>query len=124
MTWFWGKIALRLASRGRSLGGERLGYPMGSFGEVFDTLGERVRAMGGAVHTSAEVARVAVEEGRAVGIEVQLPGEQAEVRRYDAVLSTTPSRILCRPCAGVAGVLPRVPYEHDVPRRGAHCAGA
>ena len=27
MTWFWGKIALRLASRGRSLGGERLGYP-------------------------------------------------------------------------------------------------
>ena len=93
MTWFWGKIALRLASRGRSLGGERLGYPMGSFGEVFDTLGERVRAMGGAVHTSAEVARVLVEEGRAVGLEVQLPGEQAEVRRYDAVLSTTPSRI-------------------------------
>ncbi len=94
MTWFWGKIALRLASRGRSLGGESLGYPMGSFGEVFDTLGERVRAMGGAVHTSAEVARVVVEEGRAVGLEVRLPGEPAAVRRYDAVLSTTPSRIM------------------------------
>lgn len=94
MTWFWGKIALRLASRGKSLGGESLGYPMGSFGEVFDTLGERVRAMGGSVHTSAEVARVVVEEGRATGIEVRLPGEPAAVRRYDAVLSTTPSRIM------------------------------
>ena len=94
MTWFWGKIALRLASRGKSLGGESLGYPMGSFGEVFDTLGERVRAMGGTVHTSAEVARVVVEEGRATGLEVRLPGEPAAVRRYDAVLSTTPSRIM------------------------------
>ena len=94
MTWFWGKVALRLASRGRSLGGERLGYPMGSFGEVFDTLGERVRAMGGAVHTSAEVARVVIQEGRAVGLEVRLPGEPAALHRYDAVLSTTPSRIM------------------------------
>ena len=66
---------------------------MGSFGEVFDTLGDRVRAMGGAVHTSAEVARVVVEEGRAVGLEVKLPREPSAVRRYDAVLSTTPSRI-------------------------------
>ena len=105
MTWFWGKVALRLASRGRSLGGERLGYPMGSFGEVFDTLGDRVRAMGGAVHTSAEVVRVVVEEGRATGIEVRLPGEQPSVRRYDAVLSTTPSRIM-------ASLAPELPESY------------
>ena len=105
MTWFWGKIALRLASRGRSLGGERLGYPMGSFGEVFDTLGERVREMGGTVHTSAEVARVVVEEGRATGLEVRLPGEEPTVRSYDAVLSTTPSRIM-------ASLAPELPESY------------
>lgn len=105
MTWFWGKVALRLASRGRSLGGERLGYPMGSFGEVFDTLGERVRAMGGGVHTSAEVSRVVVEEGRATGLEVRLPSEGIAVRRYDAVLGTTPSRIF-------AGLTPELPDSY------------
>ena len=124
MTWFWGKIALRLASRGRSLGGERLGYPMGSFGEVFDTLGDRVRAMGGAVHTSAEVARVVVEEGRAVGLDVQLPGEPSAVRRYDAVLSTTPSRIFADLSAGAAGLIPGRADQHHLPCRGAHRAGA
>ena len=105
MTWFWGKVALRLASRGRSLGGERLGYPMGSFGEVFDTLGGRVRALGGAVHTSAEVARVVVEDGRATGLEVRLPGEPPAVRPYDAVLSTTPSRIF-------AALAPELPESY------------
>ena len=55
---------------------------------------EAGRRWAGTVHTSAEVARVVVEEGRATGLEVRLPGEPAAVRRYDAVLSTTPSRIM------------------------------
>ena len=93
MTWFWGKIALRLASRGKSLGGERLGYPMGSFGEVFDTLGERIRTMGGKIHTESTVKSIEMEAGRAVGLEVELPGESASIRAFDAVLSTTPSWI-------------------------------
>ena len=39
MTWIWGKIYLRVAPRGKGMAKERLGYPMGSFGEVFDVLG-------------------------------------------------------------------------------------
>ena len=57
MTWIWGKIYLRVASRGKGLQKERLGYPMGSFGEVFDVLGERVSQQGGEVHISAGVNR-------------------------------------------------------------------
>ena len=45
---------------------------MGSFGEVFDVLGQRVVQQGGQVHISAAVNRVVVEGGTAKGLEVQL----------------------------------------------------
>ena len=90
MTWLWGKIYLRVASRGKPWEKEKLGYPMGSFEEVFDTLGERIRQMGNEVHISAGVRRVVVEDGRATGLEVELPGREVEVRPYDAVIATTP----------------------------------
>ena len=97
MTWLWGKIYLRVASREKGLQKERLGYPMGSFGEVFDRLGERIVEQGGAVHISARVNRVAVDDnGGATGLEVQLAGQSAEVREYDAVIATTPSYVFTR----------------------------
>ncbi|MBI2166553.1 MAG: NAD(P)/FAD-dependent oxidoreductase [Chloroflexi bacterium] len=96
MTWFWGKIALRFASRGRGMAKEKLGYPMGSFGEIFDTLGEFIRSKGGRVYTSAAVRRVVVEEGRAVGLEVELPGQGVTVEPFDAVVATVPSYIFPR----------------------------
>ena len=97
MTWLWGKIYLRVASREKGLQKERLGYPMGSFGEVFDRLGERIVQQGGAVHISARVNRVAVaDDGGATGLEVQLAGQSAEVREYDAVIATTPSYVFTR----------------------------
>ena len=79
MTWFWGKIALRFASRGKRMVQELLGYPTGSFGEIFDTLGERIQTMGGKVHIGTDVNRVVVEEGRATGLEVKLPGQEIAV---------------------------------------------
>ena len=93
MAWVWGKIQTRVKSRGKSMIREQLGYPMGSFGEVFDVLGERVREMGGEVHTSAGVERVEVEDGRARGLHVALEGEGSEFVEFDAVLATTPSYI-------------------------------
>ena len=105
MTWFWGKIALRLASRGKGMGRERLGYPMGSFGEVFDTLGERIRSMGGQVHTGAAVQRVVVEEGRATALEVKLPDQESTLQPFDAVIATVPSYIFPR-------LLPELPEDY------------
>jgi len=96
MTWLWGKIYLRVASRGKGGQKERLGYPMGSFGEVIDVLGERIAAQGGDVHISAGVKRVDVEDGVAAGLEVALPGQEPEVRKYDAVIATTPSYVFTR----------------------------
>ena len=121
MTWVWGKVQTRFASRGKGLGREKLGYPAGSFGEVFDTLADQIRSSGGTVETSTSVSRIAVEDGRAVGLsthptpaEWQSPqpltyqgspsdpaSEEEETgppevsdRTFDMVLSTAPSYIL------------------------------
>ena len=96
MTWLWGKIYLRVASRGKPWEKERLVYPTCSFGEVFDKLGERIQQLGGEVHISAGVRKVDVEDGRATGLEVELPDSEPEVRRYDAVIATTPSNVFTR----------------------------
>ena len=96
MTWLWGKIYLRVASRGKSLQKELLGYPMGSFGEVFEVLSQRVVQQGGKVHLSAAVNRAIVEDGVARGLEVQFQGKDAEAKDYDAVIATAPSYIFTR----------------------------
>ena len=97
MTWIWGKIYLRVASRARASQKERLGYPMGSFGEVFDRLGARVVELGGQVHTSARVHRItAADTSAATSLEVQLADHEPEIRDYDAVIATTPSYIFTR----------------------------
>ncbi len=103
MTWLWGKIYLRVASRGKGLQKERLGYPMGSFGEVFDVLGQRVVEQGGEVHLSSGVQRVVAENGRATGLEAALEGREAQVIGYDAVIATTPSYIFTRLAPGLPG---------------------
>ena len=96
MTWIWGKIRLRVASRGKGLQKERLGYPMGSFGEVIDVLAERVRQQGGEVHISSRVNQATVEDGVASGMEVQIGDGTPERRHYDAVIATTPSYVFTR----------------------------
>ncbi len=97
MSWLWNKFALRTASRGKGLLGrfkEQLGYPVGSFAEVFDVLADRVRAQGGEVHINANVQGTVVEDGRCVGLRVAVDGGEPEAIVYDAVLSTVPSYIM------------------------------
>ena len=106
MTWLWGKIYLRVASRGKLWEKEKLGYPMGSFAEVFETLGDRIQQLGGEVHISAGVRRVVIEEERAKGLEVEVAGREVEVRPYDAVIATTPSYVVTR-------LVPPLPEEYQ-----------
>ena len=105
MAWLWGKIYLRVASRRNALQKERLGYPMGSFGEVFDRLEVRIIQQGGAVHLSSRVSRVVVDDGVAVGLEVQLSGQEPAVKSYDAVIATTPSYVFTR-------LVPQMPQDY------------
>ena len=106
MTWLWGKIYLRVASRGKPWEKEKLGYPMGSFAEIFETLGDRIQELGGEVHISAGVRKVVIEEERAKGLEVEVPGRDVEVRPYDAVIATTPSYVFTR-------LVPPLPEEYQ-----------
>ena len=105
MAWVWGKIHTRFASRGKSMSGEQLGYPIGSFGEVFDVLADRIRDRGGEVHTSATVHKIAVEDGRARGMEVEVGGPDSRLEPFDAIISTAPSHIFVR-------LLPPMPEDY------------
>ena len=93
MAWVWGKIHTRFASRGKGLAKEVLGYPIGSFGEIFDVLAQKITEHGNEVHTSASVRRIVVEDERATGMEVELEGREPLVEGFDAVIATTPSYI-------------------------------
>ena len=96
MAWLWGKIYLRVASRDRIWEKEKLGYPKGSFEEIFDTLGQQIRKRGSEVHTSVGVKRVVLEDGRASALELEMPEVGQETRSYDAVIATTPSHAFTR----------------------------
>ena len=96
MAWMWGKVQTRVKSRGKGMVKEKLGYPIGSFGEVFDVLADRVREQGGEVHLSAAVERVDARDGGAVGMRVALEGGSARDERFDAVIATTPSYLFPR----------------------------
>ena len=99
MSWLWNKFALRTTSRGKGLLGrfkEQLGYPVGSFAEIFDVLAERIRSQGGQVHINANVEGTVVEDGTCTGLRVAVDGGAVETRTYDAVLSTVPSYVMPR----------------------------
>ena len=96
MAWVWGKINTRVKSRGKSMVREKLGYPIGSFGLVFDTLAKRIRDLGGEVHTSTPVNRIVVEDDRVRGVELRAGRNISREERFDAVLATTPSPVFTR----------------------------
>ena len=104
MTWLWGKIYLRVASRKR-MQKERLGYPMCSFGAVFDACGERIVRQGGKVHIGARVQRVNIADGAAAGFTAALDGGAPEDCEYDAVIATTPSYVFTR-------LVPELPEDY------------
>jgi len=97
MTWFWGKMRLRFGSRPKGMQKEQLGYMEGSFQILIDELEKRIKELGGEVHTNAPVERVVVEEGKAIRLEFQVPGEgptwdlKPETWNCDVIIATAPS---------------------------------
>ncbi len=96
MAWLWNKIHLRVASRERLWDKEKLGYPMGSFGEIFDVLEKKIKEQGGEVHLSSVVNKILVKNNKAVGIELDIEGKGPVTKNYDAIIATTPSYVLGR----------------------------
>ncbi len=104
MTWFWGKMRLRFGSRPKGMQKEQLGYMEGSFQLLIDELEKQIQEMGGEVYTDAPVERVVVEDGKAIGLQFQVPGFRFQVseerptwnlkpetRNFDLIIATAPS---------------------------------
>lgn len=108
MAWLWNKFALRTTSRGKGFKGmakEQLGYPIGSFDEIFDTTAEFIVKNGGQVKTSALVERITVQGGKATGLELSNKDSRTENVDYDAVLATVPSYVF-------PNLVPPLPIEY------------
>ena len=95
MAWVWGKIHTRFASR-KGLGNEKLGYPIGSFEEIFDTLAERIAGHGNQIHIGSEVERILPGKEAGPRLEVKARSGEMSVIEFDAVLATTQSHMFLR----------------------------
>lgn len=101
MAWYWGKIQLRFASRQKGMSKEVLGYPIGSFGEIFETLADKIKAAGGEINLGSGVTKIITESGTAVGLEVQTPNGMTTPRRFDQIIATVPSYVFPRLIEGL-----------------------
>jgi protoporphyrinogen oxidase len=73
MVWMWGKMRLRATSRTKGGTQESLGYVRGSFGTLVDRLVERVRTLGGRIHTGTVVHTIDAAPDRLIPAESRLP---------------------------------------------------
>ena len=92
MAWVWGKMNTRFASRKHPLSKELLGYPIGSFKNLFDVLAKKITAMNGEIHLSTGVDRIITDSGRVTGINIEIEGE-IKHEKFDIVIASTPSHI-------------------------------
>ncbi len=68
MVWFWGKIYLRLGSRGKGMQKEHLGYLMGSYGQVTDALTQKIRQAGGEINIETPINKIIIENNKVKGV--------------------------------------------------------
>jgi protoporphyrinogen oxidase len=80
--WFWNKLKLRGASRGKK-GEEQLAYYRGGFAAIANHIADAIRAQGGAVRTNAAVSYIEVGSGRVRGVVAA-----GETISADAVIAT------------------------------------
>ena len=124
MAWVWGKVHTRFASRDKGMAREVLGYPVGSFGEIFDRLRVEIEKRGGRIQTASAVTGILEEGGRATGLRTEprpstwespqalnapepeeagadIGGGSGTVEQFDAIVATTPSYTLLRLAPGL-----------------------
>ena len=98
MAWVWGKMNTRFASR-KGISKEMLGYPSGSFKEVFETLLNKTISQGANIVMSTPVNKIKVSSNNVEGIEV---GKDNSFKKYDVVIATTPSQVFNRITEGLS----------------------
>ena len=99
MAWVWGKMNTRFASR-KGIGKEMLGYPIGSFKEFFDRLGERAISQGTEIHLDTSISKIRTSHNKVQGMEI---GEGSTFEGFDAVIASIPSNIFEKITEGLTG---------------------
>jgi protoporphyrinogen oxidase len=106
MSWFWSRIHERTTS---------LGYLRGGFQQLYDALGDRIRALGGRVLTETAATSLTAPAGGAgggggVAVETSGPGGATARHVFDRLLVTLPTPLFARlagaPGAGGAALPP------------------
>lgn len=105
MAWVWGKIHTRVASRNRGMMKEKLGYPIGSFGEIFEKLQQIIIEQGGEFNLSTQIHEIIIENNRATGVRINLSDKKYMVEKFDAIIVTTPSHIFSK-------LVPSLPHDY------------
>ncbi|MQG18514.1 MAG: NAD(P)/FAD-dependent oxidoreductase [SAR202 cluster bacterium] len=70
MTWIWGKIHTRFASRSNKFSKEKLIYPIGGFEQIFEKLTTLIRKQGNSVNISQNVSKIIIQNQKVIGLEV------------------------------------------------------
>ena len=96
MAWLWNKFALRTTSRDKTGYKELLGYPTGSFGQIFTKMSEQIQLSGGEVRLSTPVQEIKVSDGRASGLRIKNKDDSDCLLEFDAIIATVPSYLMSR----------------------------
>ncbi|MCE5299746.1 MAG: NAD(P)/FAD-dependent oxidoreductase [Spirochaetia bacterium] len=91
MTWLYGRIHSRIASRSGGGLKEYLGYLKGSYQKMIDTLEAAVVKAGGVIHKGDGVNKVIMENGKAAGLSTQ-----SGAHKFDAVILTCAPAIVSK----------------------------
>jgi protoporphyrinogen oxidase len=86
MSWLWSRIETRSNSKGV------LGYMKDSFGEVFDTLEQKIVKQGGTIYTKTMIKEI-LQKGDKVLVTYADEAGLEQQKEYDRVIITTPSQV-------------------------------
>ena len=68
MAWIWGKFHTRFASRKNTFSKEQLGYPICTFGEIFEILTKMLEKSGNKINLSKTVRQISIENDKVTGL--------------------------------------------------------
>ena len=90
MAWIWGKMTTRFASRRNLFAKEVLGYPRGSFSQLFRKLAESCENNATEIFLDTRINRIKGLDSGHISMSI---GQQESEEVFDAVISSTPSHI-------------------------------
>ena len=96
MPWLWGKMNTRFKSREGFLSKEKLGYPIGSFDILFNSLSQKCEKLGVKIHLNSQVNQIKSNHG---SLDVSI--SDAETLNFDSVIATVPSNVFHRITTGL-----------------------